>query len=266
MKLLFISPNNVYATGRIIEECGKQGIDVTHFASAELKASAIDVEEFDVLYVRFAYPNFEEIAKLAKKFKTAGKAVVDAVIAEGEIDPNKLADYHKLSEASIDSPKSSEISDFTKFKSPLIVKTKYGFGKKEVFMCSNSNELEKVKKDFADKDLLIQELIKADFEYKVICAGFKSLPKVIRFKMNSSGFGINNTEYEVFDANECREVVKLVEAASKVLGRELCKADVLQSGPKYYVIEVNRSPGLKNFERLTGYNAAGAFVKYLMNK
>ena len=56
----------------------------------------------------------------------------------------------------------------------------------------------------------------------------------------------------------------IAEKASKVLGRELSKIDILEDYMgKLYILEVNRFPGLKSFEELTGFNVAGEFVKYL---
>ena len=51
-----------------------------------------------------------QIIALAKKFKAAGKKVVDSTIADGKLGQGKWADYQKLEKAGLLIPKTSLLS------------------------------------------------------------------------------------------------------------------------------------------------------------
>lgn len=267
MKILLISPNNVYATNRLKEEALKQAITIEQFSVKDLVQNnlTINPKNYDLLYVRFAYPYFQEIFNLIEKFREASVRVVDDVASVFELDPNKLADGEKLFAAGISTPKTFAFAEIGKLSFPFILKTKFGFGKKEVFLVNNETEVEKVLENFNSEELLAQEFIQADAEYKVICTGYKSVEKVLKFKTLKDSFGIDNKNFAVLDKAEHRGVVGLVENGSKVLGKQLSKADVLESNGKYYVVEINRSPGFQSFEKLSGENIAEKFITYLKN-
>ena len=145
---------------------------------------------------------------------------------------------------------------------------------------------------------MAQEYIDADFEYKIITVGFKALPVILKFKFNKKlgrvNFGshqtitITNNHDQISEIAEkasrvlgrelapspflpldgggeegVKKVIKIAQKASKVLGRELAKVDILEKDGKFYILEVNRFPGLESFEKLSGFNAFGAFLKYL---
>ena len=43
-------------------------------------------------------------------------------------------------------------------------------------------------------------------------------------------------------------------------------ADILEKDGKFFILEVNRFPGLESFEKLTKYNVGKEFLKYLTEK
>ena len=147
-----------------------------------------------------------------------------------------------------------------------------------------------------------QEYIEADYEYKIITVGYKALPVILRFKFNKNLGGVDfnsfviiptervlqsewrdplnlDTRYDKVDTrvkgsldssvalltrdDKVNNLIKLAERASKTLGRELAKVDILEKEGRFYILEVNRFPGLKSFENLTGSNIFGSFVEYL---
>ena len=67
----------------------------------------------------------------------------------------------------------------------------------------------------------------------------------------------------VVGADKIKELTHLAEQSSRVLKRELAKVDILESRGKFYILEVNRFPGLKSFEEFTKYNATKEFLEYL---
>jgi glutathione synthase/RimK-type ligase-like ATP-grasp enzyme len=188
---------------------------------------------------------------------------VDANLNVENLDLNKLADNQELLKVAISAPESFEYKDFSKLALPMVVKAKFGFGKKQVSLCNNQEQLEKFALNYKDGEVLVQKFVPAEFEYKVITVGYKSISKVIKFKTWAGGFGIDPQDCQILDSKNCPEVCHLAEAAAKVLGKELAKTDILESAGKLYVVEVNRSPGFESFEKLSGENVAAEFVAYL---
>ena len=68
---------------------------------------------------------------------------------------------------------------------------------------------------------------------------------------------------EVVGVDKIKKIVYLAEQSSELLKRELAKVDILESAGKFYVLEVNRFPGLKSFEELTKFNVTAEFLRYL---
>ncbi len=274
MNILVISSKKAYIAERLKQEACKQGFVLEIFSVADLKKIDFkpNFESFDVLYIRNPYLNsgaefLPQIIRLAKEFKKRGKKVVDAVIAEGKLGEGKWADYQRLLRANLPIPKTHELtlSSISVESYPLILKWQFGMKAENVFYVKNSDQLAKLTIKYPKKEWLVQEFIPADYEYKVMVVGFNSVPVVLRFNVADSGFGIKFRTGVSISVKDCSEVVKLAEKSAKILGRELSKVDILESRGKFYVLEVNRFPGVKPFENLTKYNLVGDFMEYLQN-
>lgn len=275
--ILVISPTNVYFAKRLERECRIQShqtgfdikcriMDIQKLVDSKFK---VDISKYESLYIRYPYlhgsPKYiPNLIKLAKQFKEAGKRVFDANIVKGNIAEGKWVDYLALKKAKVSIPKTALLTKKTIPKSwPFILKWVYGFKGKQVFLVNNQAKFDLTYNKFPKGELLVQDLVKADYEYKVITVGYKSLPVVLRFKILEGGFRVNFDKYEVLPITKIPKVVNLAQKASKVLGRELAKVDILESKGKLYVLEVNRFPGLDSFEKLTKYNAVKDFLSYL---
>jgi glutathione synthase/RimK-type ligase-like ATP-grasp enzyme len=337
--ILVISSKKVYAAQRLAQEAKSRNIKVRIMDVRALVACSfkIDVNQFDVLYIRDPYLNgspkyIPKIIALAKKFKAAGKRVVDSNISGGQLGQGKWKDYRKLVKAGLSIPQTTCLNhgrDLNKYGFPFILKWVYGFKAKNVFLIKSEKEFNQVISDFASdfakatsdkkassdaryknnrswaKEWLVQEFIKAEYEYKVITVGYKALPVILRFDIMNGGFGVDFDKYEVLrspplllrrgSGRGCSNLslettslppkadknpetlggispqegrifdvlVSLSEHASRLLGRELAKVDILESQGKFYILEVNRFPGLKSFEELTKYSATKDFISYL---
>jgi len=276
MKILVISSKTSWADRRLAQEARKAKVNLRFLSGNELKG--VSPEAYDVLYIRNPYVNtspryLPNIVKLAKQFKRAGKKVVDNIIANGNIGQGKWLDYQALKKANLPIPKTKVLPAYklpaTSY--PLVLKWIYGMKGKNVFLVRNKQQLQKLLPLHPKKEWLVQEFIRADYEYKVITVGYKALPVVQRFTMKSSGLGVD------FDSarsvpihrrsrtpiNGHATLIKIAEAAAKLLGRELAKVDILQKGKRFYILEVNRFPGLEWYEKLTKVNATKAFLEYL---
>lgn len=270
--LLIISPHHAYVTARLRDEMERIGFAYEIVSVQELaeKDFAVDMEKYSGLFVRQAYPYFPEIVQLAKNFADQNKAVIDANIIEG-VGRGKMLALEKLSTGGISIPftqRASEIEPRTYNLEPrtLIVKWNYGFGGQHVFKVNNESEFLKLTKRYDPSELLVQEFIPADFEYKVITVGYKSLPVILKIKYNVATARPDFMQYQSLSPGSAAPVAKLAELAAKVLGRQLAKVDILEKDGALYVLEVNRWPGMESYEKMSGYNGIKDFVAYLQEK
>lgn len=260
MRLLLISPKPAYATRRLQAEVIKQDIELTLFDIKDLVARdfLIDPADFDAVFIRQAYPEFDRVINLAKQFTEAGKVVVDHSIAAGDIGLGKSTALNRLAEQGVIVPKPVTETSF-----PLVAQWVYGFGGKHTYLVQNKNDLTKVKQLYSSEEIMFQEFIVAEFEYKVLTVGYKALPVIIKLKTNHNKFLPDFKKYEVISPASVPAVVELAEKSAKILKRELAKADILAVGNQYYLLEVNRWPGLRYFETMTEYNIASEFLSYI---
>jgi glutathione synthase/RimK-type ligase-like ATP-grasp enzyme len=315
--ILVISSKNSYATERLVEEARDKRLEVRVMDLKDLIAAdfKVDPSGFDVLYIRNPYLNgspkyLPKIIKLAKQFRAAGKKVVDANIAKGFLGQGKWEDYKILKKYKLPIPKTALLSSKTiPKKFPFIVKWMFGFKGKNVFLINSQQEFGKAFKKYSQDELMVQEFVSAEYEYKVVTVGYKALPVVLRFNINPKNYRPDFIKYKVItwrhsepqtgkrqggeeshprteilglhsDVSQrlirlrrtlaqddaIAHVVKLAEKAAKVLGRELSKIDILEKDGKFYILEVNRFPGLDSFEKLTNFNVAGEFIRVLQSK
>lgn len=276
--ILIVSSKKVYAAKRIAQECRVKDVECRVMDVQELMDCGfkVAVNGFDVFYVRDPYlkgsPRYiPHIIKLAKNFKAAGKRVVDSLVADGHLGQGKWLDYKKLKQANLPIPITSQNHgrDLNKYIYPFVLKWVYGFGGKNVFLIKNQKQLGKILPLHPKKEWLIQEYVNADYEFEVYVVGFKAVAAALAYKIND-GFKANVKKSIIIrsaaDHPEYNKLLKIASQAAKALGRELCKVDILEKNGKFYILEVNRNPGLVSFESLIGYNMASEFVNYLIKK
>jgi glutathione synthase/RimK-type ligase-like ATP-grasp enzyme len=269
--ILVISPKNTYAAERLKHEAGKMNQELLVLSAEELAKVdfKIDVNQYSVLYVRNPYVKsradyIKSIINLAQKFDLKGKRVIDANIVKGNLGLGKWHDYQILKAAGISTPKTTLFKeDPVPGVYPLILKWIYGQKARGTYLINSHDDLKNVLSLHPECEWVWQEYIEADYEYKIVTVGYKSLPVMLRFKLSGSKFKIDYASGEPVFSAQYLDVASLAERASKTLGRELSKVDILDKGGKLYVLEANRFPGLKNFEKLSKYNAFKHFVEYL---
>jgi len=283
--IYIISSKNVYAAERLLREVRSKKhevriLDINDLLSCDFK---FVINQGDVLYVRNPYFNgrpdyLPRIIKLAKSFKAQGGRVVDANITRGDLGKGKWVDYKKLMKVGLPIPRTwkyesrimnygSALSTKHLALSIFIIKWIYGMKAKGTFLIKQKSDFKKIPIMIPTKELMAQDYIEADYEYKVITIGYKALPVILRFKFNKKSgrvdFGSHKTLVKNKNNNKYNEITQIAEKASKTLGRELAKVDILEKAGKFYILEVNRFPGLESFEKLTKYNVFGKFLEYL---
>jgi len=328
-----ISPKNAYAAERLLQEAKIMNYDlqIVDLKTLITRKFRLPLQKGDVLYIRNPYLNqsskyIPQIVKIAKRFKTAGGRVVDSNIIQGDLGKGKWRDYQKLEKAQLPIPKTKYIplSDDrlqVVYRYPYILKWVYGMKAKGTFLIASKADLKRIPTSIPKKELIFQEYIEADYEYKVITIGYKALPVILRFKFNKKLGRVDFKNFDVINVSKIllpkrvegqnfytvgfnpltgagtktviklserasktlgrelafsqflplegggwegvKKVIEIAQKASKTLGRELAKVDILEKSGKFYILEVNRFPGLKSFEKLTKFNVIEEFVKYL---
>lgn len=267
--ILFISPREVYTTAHIEREIVRMGSTCDGYSAGEAKAMDFDfnVDNYDVLYVRFAHPHFDEVVDLAESFRDAGKRVVDEAVCGGDIGLGKLVMYDQLREAKVTIPETRGYihagDRLTQF--PYVLKWTYGMRGEEVFLVTNEAEHQQVLAKFMAEELLWQEFVPVSYEYKVFTLGYEATPHMLRYRPQPSGFRVDFTTLEVLKSTDFPAVAQLAASAAKAGGREVCKADIVETkSGELFVLEVNRAPGIEHYEQVTGENLAESIARYIL--
>jgi glutathione synthase/RimK-type ligase-like ATP-grasp enzyme len=270
--ILVISSHDSYAAKRLKIEALKLGIPLKVVRVEELAQSGFrcNLKLYSCLYIRNPYTDaspvfIPEVIKLADRFIKGGKKVVDNYIASGHLGEGKWEDYVKLQKAGLSIPKTRLLTGqmpIPKIRN-FILKWIYGMKGKGTFFVHTTKDIVGIPLTIPRSELMVQEFIKAQYEYKVITVGYKSLPVILRFKIKNSKFRIEFNNHEILKSQSFPQIVQLAQKASRILNRELAKVDILEAKGKYYILEVNRFPGLESFEKLTKYNVTKDFLRYL---
>jgi glutathione synthase/RimK-type ligase-like ATP-grasp enzyme len=268
MNILLISPKNVYATKRLSEEARKHRVTITNITVHELARQkfAVDLSSYDALYIRQAFPHYDQVAALARQAANLGLRVIDRNIVTHGLGHGKMDMLAKLGKCGIPIPKTKWLNDvlIENVAHPFVLKWNYGFGARHVFLIKDQTQLEMRLKHYKPAELLAQQFIPTRWEYKVFTVGYKSLPIVLRVPSRASGFLTDFSGASIVSKNDVLELVNLAEIAATVMGRELAKTDVVEDHQgNLSVLEVNRWPGFQVFEEITGYNVARDFIRYI---
>lgn len=268
MRILITTPKDAYATRRFQEEASGLGLEVVcmDLESLAKRNWQVDLPYFDALWVRQANPYYNEVIQLARAFSSHNKLVVDNRIPELGIQDNKFELVRSLVEQGITMPRTERFAPMASagLEYPFVLKWMYGAGAKHVYLVEEEKRLAEILKQYPAGELIQQEYIAADFEYNVITVGYKSLPVVVQYKTHPFKKVTDLEQFEVVKASAVPELIQLAEQGSRILGRELAKADIVEKNGKLYVLEINRTPGLKPFEQATGVNVAKEFLQYIV--
>lgn len=271
MRLLLIAFKNSHGAIRIQEEASKVGIDlVLHDPNEPADIfTKINPADFDVLYVRHFYTQEKvvpEILDVAKRFQAAHKRVIDQCVAGDDyLLYNKYYNLEILSKAGLPVPASVRLPHIDQLTYPVVVKWQYGFGGKQIYYIEQKNQIDVVIKQFPEKELFAQEFIPAQYEYKVYCIGYKSVPFILQYKINPTTRVSDLDVVKVIPKEELPYLVDIAERASKILGREVSKVDVLETEKGLTILEVNRCPGAKVYEEATDGGYFKVILDYLLN-
>lgn len=154
---------------------------------------------------------------------------------------------------------------FEKLKSinsSFIVKPRAESRGVDIFKIENKTDFIERAKDYPASDILIQKFISNSFDLRIICTRKKIIGAMSRSAkegsiVNNFSAGGNIENYELKDKKiikDCMEICKLFQC-------DYLGIDVILTGKKYLILEVNFFCHFKGFEKATGVN----FPKEIIN-
>ncbi|MBU1939520.1 RimK family alpha-L-glutamate ligase [Candidatus Micrarchaeota archaeon] len=279
MRIRILSIEKQHEIARISSEAERRGHTVKFILlDGKTKTDSEFGFDFDVLLIR-AVRGFagkaKEIARLAVK---RGINVVDARLA-GAGSRSKYENYMLFRKAGLYVPRMfllRKAGDAVKAgrlrTEDVVVKDVNGKRGEGLYKCKNNAaavkalfaRLHKSKKNRKNK-FMVQEFVPAEHELRIFVVGGKVLgafSKETKKWRHNVARGARAVKFRATPAQR-----KTAVKAAHVLETEIAGVDIgIAKGKRLFVLEVNRSPQFRGFERSTGVNAALEIVKYLEGK
>ncbi len=288
LKILWLESKGLYTVKRGLEAGKQLGIQVDVLELKDLSfVTDNDVigifydsknicKEYDALIMRTFFPNVSEGLTVARLFKDAGKIVVDANLVEEGYSISKMYDYLILAENRVAVPRTWQYYSSDKLQErieelsyPFILKGIHGSEGRNVYKIENKSQFDEVISKYALGELLFQEYLPAEEDYRLMIVGYKALPVLVKRKPALGEFRTNfnfNEEVTPLVTNDFPELRDLAEKSARILKREFTGVDIRFRGNVPLVLEVNRRPGFKEFEEVTKLDVAGEFIKYVSSR
>jgi RimK family alpha-L-glutamate ligase len=234
------------------------------------------VKEFDVLIVRNFHPHISEALTIARLFKESGKTVIDESLTNEGYAISKMYDYLLLAQAGLPVPNTFQIANRQEVEIlaetlgyPCLLKGVHGGLGQHVFKIKDVFQLRRTLSHYPDGELVLQEFLPAEEDYRLLTIGFKTVPLFVSRQPRPGDFRTNfalEGEGAPHSLSDMPELVPLAEKASRLLKREFAGVDIRFKKDKPMILEVNRRPGFDGFELATGLNIAQTVLEYIVSK
>lgn len=280
LKILWLDTSaELYEVNRGIESGKRLGVQVdvieshdVHFAADGKQVGAFFqsrnlAQEYDVLLVRAFIPLISESITLARLFREAGKVVIDESLTNQGYAMSKMHDYVVMASNGVAVPRTQQFCDPTELLEaadtlgyPCILKGGHGSYGRHVHKVASHEDLRKKLLRYKPGEVMVQEYLDAVLDYRVVVVGYKALPVYVSRKPVSGEFRTNFEHNEIVTSHplaEAPHLQEIAEKAARALNREFSGVDIRCRGTTPLVLEANRRPGFKDFEKATGYDVAG---------
>lgn len=288
MNILWLGWRELYTARRIREAAEAQGVgltvaeifDLTFVAAGPrtgLFMGAADVlAAYDALIMRTFHPYIAEGLTVARLFREAGRAVVDESLTSEGYAISKMHDTLVLARAGLPVPRTWQIFDPAAVETlaaeigyPVILKGVQGSHGTQVHIAHDAGGLRRRLWTRPAGELTLQEYLPADEDYRVITVGYRALPVLVSRRPAPGDFRTNfaaGGEFRVRTFEEFPALRELGERAARALRREFAAVDIRYRGDAPLILEVNRRPDFEGFEGASGYDVAGALLRYVRRK
>lgn len=282
--VILINPYDNYAAQqhkvqRMQQEFALLGVNVSVVANDRFVASVIDgsaecfVNADFVLY-------FDKDKYVGELLEKCGYMLFNSASATAICD-DKMMTHIVLADCGIPMPDTlpgalcynpnGSISDqyvcraIDKLGLPMVVKQCYGSYGEQVYLVQNKEDLLAKLDEIKTKAYLLQHFEEQSrgVDMRVIVIGGKARCAMLR--VNKQDFRSNVARGGKVSAVDIpRDVAKLCEKASKIIGLDYCGIDVLL-GDTPKICEVNSNAMFEAMERVTGVNVARLYAEHIVN-
>lgn len=162
-------------------------------------------------------------------------------------------------------------TDFFALKYPIIAKPTHGFRGEGVKRCDNNDELEAYFDNFNpigyNYGVIVQEEIQTNEEFRIIVIGGEVLDAVHKSNRREAA---NNRHQGAFftkrdDMDRLDDMKKKAKECALEHNLSIAGVDLTIHNGEIYVIECNRNPEFKGFDRATNRDTAHAIIEYILN-
>jgi RimK family alpha-L-glutamate ligase len=288
MRVLWLGAEDDYTVRRVHDAAGALGAEVVTATLQDVclatdapwlrvrGAAPRELGDFDALVARIAHPYVSETLTVVRLFRDAGRPVVDASLADEGVAMSKMHDYLVLAQQGLAVPRTWQPFNTGEMERlaadlgyPVILKGVHGSYGARVHLARDAAETRRIAAGYPDGDLMLQEYLPGNVDYRVVVIGYRALPKISERAPAPGDFRTNAAlggRLSACPAGDFPGMVALAEQAARALRREFAAVDIRHAGARPVVLEVNRRPRFENFERATGLDVAGAFLRHVLSR
>jgi RimK family alpha-L-glutamate ligase len=288
MRVVWLGWEEVYTTRRVQEAARQQGLDLIvcniHDISFDIEGQKAGLfglemnllETCDGLVVRTFYPYISEALTIARLFHDASKVVIDESLTDEGYAVSKMHDYLVLVEHGLPCPRTwqlfnpKQVEALTEqLRYPCILKGVHGARGEHTYLIQNAEQLHRRLWRYPYGELMLQEYLPAEEDYRVLVVGYQALPVMVSRRPPHGDFRTNHSlggKFAPHMLDEFPGFQSLSEQAARALRREIAAVDIRMKGGQPMILEVNRQPDFEGFERATGFDVAGEVVRYILQR
>lgn len=281
MNIGIFQKKEMLTTRTLREAAEKRGHKVYSIHGLHLEPNNLDLakipKNLDILYYWYGAGTVGRVC-FCEHLDKNGVRVVNAGIFKEPFFVNKIYQLYKIGINNILAPRTitqfnttyDEI--FSRLGSPFILKGALGCCGKKVYLIKNEAEFETAKLELKGNELLYQEFIPNDGDYRIHVIGnkavcvYKRVPNGEDFRANVSRGG---SMEKVEDKALVSELFKIAEKVSNSFdGAEIIGVDLIKNSKtgEILFIESNESPGIKKVHEVTGVDIADKMVDYFESR
>jgi len=288
MRVVWLGWEEIYTTRRVRQAAQEQGLDLVvcniHDISFDIEGGKANIWAFgenlletcDGLVVRTFYPHISEALTVARLFKDAGKVVIDESLTDEGYAVSKMHDTLVMAEHGVPCPRTWQLFNPRQVEAlaeqltyPCLLKGVHGARGEHAYLIHNSEQLHRRLWHYPYGELMLQEYLPADEDYRVMVLGYQALPVMVRRKPPKGDFRTNYSLGGSFircELSEFPAFKPLAQEAARALRREFTAIDLRMKGDQPVILEVNRQPDFEGFERATHFDVASEVVRFIRER
>jgi RimK family alpha-L-glutamate ligase len=226
--------------------------------------------------VRTFYPYISEALTLARLFYDADKVVIDKSLTDEGYAISKMHDHLVMASHGITCPRTWQFfnprqveEQAAQLTYPCLLKGVHGARGDHVYLIQDAEQLQRRLWRYPYGEMLLQEYLPAEEDYRVMVVGYRALPVMVSRKPPRGDFRTNYSlggRFIRHDLSDFPAFQAVSEKAARALRREFTAIDIRTKDDQPMILEVNRQPDFDGFERATHFDVASEVVKYIRQR